>query len=696
MPPRSSLTFAVFLAIISVPAHSESKPVSLETVKVTGFPFRYQADETSTAMKTETAAIDVPQALSVVTEQQIKDQAMVGMADVVRYVPGANMAQGEGHRDAPVLRGNLSTSDFFTNGIRDDAQYYRDLYNVSQVEILKGPNALIFGRGGSGGVINRVIKEADGIARNDFLLRAGTDAFYRAQADVGEAASDNLAYRVNALYEDSGSFRDGVDTELAGLTPGIAFGIGQNSRMVLSAELYRDRRTVDRGIPSFQGRALQTRRSLFFGDAENSNASTDIGSLEVLFEAEYGDSLLINRARIAHYDKFYQNIFPGKVNADASLVSISAYNNETTRSNVFNQTDFVTELSSGKTSHRLLMGLEIGLQETANYRETGYFGALGSTQSTEWVSVDNPKPTLPIRFRQSATDADAESEAVNAALYIQDQMQFGEHWQLVLGLRMNWFDLDYDNYRNGTRTSEDFNALTPRAGLIFNPVDSVSVYTAYTESYVPRAGEQLASLTPGNANLDPESFDNTELGVKWQISEGLFTSLAVYRLNRGNIAVNDPANPGQFLLIDAQRNQGVEWEITGNITENLQILAGYAYQDASFTRDISSTVTEGTVLPLVPEHSGYVWGLWNITPKWGVGLGLNSQTRVFTSTSNDVQLPGFTRFDGAVYFNQSESVEWQINIENLTDRRYFSSAHNDNNISVGAPRTVFLSANLSF
>ena len=679
-----------------MPAQSESKPTSLQPVTVTGFPFRYQPDDTSTAMKTETAAIDVPQALSVVTEQQIKDQAMVGMADVVRYVPGANMAQGEGHRDAPVLRGNLSTSDFFTNGIRDDAQYFRDLYNVSQVEILKGPNALIFGRGGTGGIINRVIKEADGITRNDFLLRAGTDAFYRAQADVGEASSDNLAYRFNALYEDSGSFRDGVNTELAGLTPGIAFGIGENSRMVIGAELYRDRRTVDRGIPSFQGRPLQTQRSLFFGDAADSNASTDIVSLDVLFEGDYDDALLSNRTRIADYDKFYQNIYPGRVNADASLVSLSAYNNRTTRNNWFNQTDYVTELAYGNTSHRLLMGLEIGMQETTNFRETGFFGAPGSTQTTEWVSVDDPQPTLPIRFRQSATDADASSEAMNSALYIQDQMRFGEHWQLVLGLRMDWFDLDYDNYRNNTRTSEDFNALTPRAGLIFNPVDTVSVYAAYTESYVPRAGEQLASLTPGNANLDPESFDNTEVGAKWQISEGLFTSLAVYWLNRGNIAVNDPANPGQFLLIDAQRNQGLEWEITGNITETLQILAGYAYQDASFTRDISSTVTQGTVLPLVPEHSGYVWGLWNITPRWGIGLGLNSQTEVFTSTTNDVVLPGFTRFDGAVYFNQSETVEWQINIENITDRHYFSTAHNDNNISVGTPRAVFLSANLSF
>lgn len=696
MPSKTNTQITALLFVLSAPAFAEQTPDVLDSVQVTGFPIRYQPAETRTAMKTETALIDVPQSVSVITEQQILDQAMVGMADVVRYVPGAGMAQGEGHRDAPVLRGNLSTSDFYSNGIRDDAQYYRDLYNVSQVEILKGANALIFGRGGTGGIINRVIKEADGIDRNDYLVRAGSYGFLRTQADAGEAASDNLAYRINAMYQYAGSFRDGVRTELAGLTPSIAFGLGPDSRMVLTAEGYIDRRTVDRGIPSFEGRPLQTPRSRFFGDAAGSDASTDVGSFEMLYENDFGDTMLVNRMRITEYDKFYQNIFPGRVNADASLVSISAYNNATERSNLFNQTDLISEFGTGRIMHTLLTGAELGWQETDNFRNTGYFGAPGSTVTTEWVSTGNPKPTLPVSFRQSATDADAISQAANAAVYVQDQIRFGAHWQVVLGLRMDWFDLDYDNRRNNTRTSEDFDALTPRAGLIYNPVDTVSLYAAYTESFLPRAGEQLASLTPANANLDPESFDNTEFGVKWQINAQLFTSLAVYRLDRGNVAVNDPDNPGLFLLIDAQRSEGVEWEITGNLTDTLQLTAGYAYQDARFIRDVSSTVTAGTVLPLVPKHSGYVWGLWNITPKWAAGLGLNSQSRIFASTTNDVVLPGFTRFDGAVYYNQSERISWQLNLENLTDRRYFSTAHNDNNISVGAPRTVLLSANLSF
>ena len=207
MTRRKPLAIALSLAFsltASTAALSE-EPAILDKVEVKGFPFRYQGNNPTSAMKTETALKDTPQAVNVVTEQQIEDQALHGMADVLRYVPGVGMAQGEGHRDAPVMRGNASTGDFFTDGIRDDVQYFRDLYNVSQVEILKGANAMIFGRGGSGGVINRVSKQADGIAVQSLSLQAGSHDFYRAQADFGDALNDNVAYRVNAMAENAGS-----------------------------------------------------------------------------------------------------------------------------------------------------------------------------------------------------------------------------------------------------------------------------------------------------------------------------------------------------------------------------------------------------------------------------------------------------------------------------------------------------------
>lgn len=691
------LYFSIAIALsASVSVAEEIK--TIDKVEVKGFPFRYQGDAPTSAMKTETELKDTPQSVSIITEQQIQDQALHGMADVLRYVPGATMAQGEGHRDAPVLRGNVSTGDFFTDGIRDDIQYYRDLYNVSQVEVLRGPSAMIFGRGGTGGIINRVTKQADGNSVKAAELQLGSDNFYRAQADLGAAINDNLAYRVNTMYENAGSFRDGVTTELFGVSPSFAFGLGENTRMVLSAEYFSDNRTVDRGIPSFQGKPLKTQRETFFGDAKTSDASTDVASFDALLEHDFGGAVLRNRFRLASYDKFYQNVFPGAVNLAGTQVSISAYNNDTERQNIFNQTDFLFDITQKTITHRLLAGLELGRQDTQNYRETGYFGALGSTKTSELVSVTNPKPSLPINYRQSSSDANNTGVADIAALYVQDQMHIGEHWQLIAGLRYDRFNMDFTNRQTGSRIEQTDNTLSPRAGIIYQATPELNLYATYSQAFVPRAGDQLSSLTLTNANLDPEQFINNEVGLKWQLTKGIFTSIAWYDLDRKNVAVNDPNpnKPGQSILIDAQNSKGLEFEIGGNITKQLQLIAGYAYQDAELTQKISATALKGAKLPLVPEHSGFVWGRWDINPTWGIGLGINSQSAVYTSTNNLVKLPGFTRFDSALYFAQNKNIEWQLNFENMTDKHYFSSAHNDNNISVGTPRSFIASANITF
>lgn len=696
MPCRTLLALSLSLALTSLAQASPEDPAVLDKIEVKGFPFRYQASDPSSAMKTETALKDTPQAVTVVTEQQIDDQALHGMADILRYVPGVGMAQGEGHRDAPVMRGNASTGDFFTDGIRDDVQYFRDLYNVSQVEVLKGPNAMIFGRGGSGGVINRVSKQADGGHHQSFSFQAGSADFLRAEADVGEALSDTVAYRFNAMLENAGSFRNDVSSNLRGFAPGMAFGIDGDTRVVLSAELFKDTRTVDRGIPSYLGKPLDTRRSLFFGNVEDSTADADAASFDALIEHDMDGAVLRNRTRIADYGKFYQNVYPGAVNAGGTGVEILAYSIRTDRTNLFNQTDYVVDIVRGDVTHRIVAGAELGRQNTANFRETGYFGAIGSMQTSELVPVGNPVPTLPVNFRQSASDADNQGTAETAAVYVQDQIHIGERWQIIAGLRFDRFTMDFHNKRSGTRIETVDTLFSPRAGVIYRPSEALSFYASYAESFVPRAGEQLASLTPSTANLAPEAFANSEIGMKWQLSKGLFTSVAVYQLDRNNVAVTDPADPTQTLLIDAQRSRGLEWEIGGNITRNLQIVAGYAYQDAELTRALSASVPAGTVLPLVPEHSGYVWGRWDINARWGLGFGINGRDKVFTTTSNKVRLPGYSRIDAAVYYKASEHLKLQANIENLADRRYYASAHNDNNISFGSPREVKLSAHLDF
>ena len=249
----------------------------------------YAATRTTSATRTDTPLRDAPQAVSIVTRDVIADQAMQGMADVVRFVPGVTMGQGEGHRDAPTIRGNSSTADFFVDGVRDDAQYFRDLYNVERVEALKGSNALIFGRGGGGGVLNRVSKEAQWAPVRAFTAEGGSFEHMRASIDVGQGLGPNVAARFNGVYEDSKGFRDRSALERYGVNPTVAIAFG-GTTVRAGYEYFSDDRNVDRGIPSFQGRPSDARVTTFFGNPDLSYATTRVHAASAVVEHERGAS----------------------------------------------------------------------------------------------------------------------------------------------------------------------------------------------------------------------------------------------------------------------------------------------------------------------------------------------------------------------------------------------------------------------
>ena len=271
---------------------------------------------------------DVPQAVSVVSSALIADQRMSSMADVTRYMPGVGFAQGEGNRDTPILRGNSTTADFFVDGVRDDVQYFRDVYNVERVEALKGPNAMIFGRGGVGGVINRVTRQADWGLSREAALQLGSWDDRRLTADLGRGVNDAVAVRGTGVYEKADSYRDDVDLERYGINPTVAVRLGPDTTLRGSYEYFHDERIADRGIPSFQGRPVETDSSTFFGDPDQSTSDATVHLLSAGLEHQFGPRVTLrNRLSYGDYDKFYQNVFPGAVNAAGTAVAISAYNN---------------------------------------------------------------------------------------------------------------------------------------------------------------------------------------------------------------------------------------------------------------------------------------------------------------------------------------------------------------------------------
>lgn len=671
-----------------------------DTVVVTG---RHYGGESSSSTKTETPLVNVPQSVSVVSEAEIRDRAVQNLADVVRYVPGVGFAQGEGNRDNPIFRGNGSTADMYADGVRDDVQYFRDLYNVQQVDVLRGSNGMIFGRGGGGGIINRITRQANGQDIRGITAQLSGEGGGRVTADYGQAIDDMASFRVAGVYEDSQSYRDDVTFERSGVNPTFALQISPETTLRLGYEYYDYEFTADRGISSFQGRPLDVDPRTFMGDPDRSLTAATVNAFIARLTHDFGGGVeLTNHFRWADYDKFYQNIFPGATSGGGVNVDIQAYNNLTDRNTVFNQTDLTFGFDTGSIRHNMLAGIELGRQVTDNFRNTGYFTDVTPTTTAVTVPVSNPRYTGTVDFHQSATDADNHGTATQYAAYVQDQIVFSPHWQAVVGVRFDRFESRLHNNRTDAEFEAEDNLWSPRVGLIFKPIEEASIYASYSQTFVPRAGEQLASLSALNSSLDPEEWENIEVGAKWDVRSGLSLAAAIYQLDRTNVAITDPLDPPNLILVEGQRVTGAELSVTGDITDAWSVVGGYAYQDSEILSNQSATVRAGARLSQTPEQSFSLWNRYDFTPQWGAGLGVIYVGERFATVENlttpasNVVLPDYVRVDGAVYWTVNDNLRLQLNAENLLDEDYFVSANSATNISPGSPRSFRIGFSASF
>lgn len=726
---RTTWAMAVVVALYGTTAAwddsaaQESQPEDSSTAKTLP-KVRVEADETGytvpsvvSATKTDTPLRDVPQAISVITREQVQDQAMQSLADVIRYAPGVGSAQGEGNRDNPIFRGNSTTADMFVDGIRDDVEYFRDLYNVERVEVLKGPNGMIFGRGAVGGLINRVTRQANRESVRELAVQGYSEGGGRFTGDFGNAFGDSLALRVTALYEDTDSYRDDVTFERVGVNPTMLLGLGDNTTLRLGYEYYDYDRVADRGIPSVQGRPSDADPSTFFGDPSQSPTAATVNSATAVLEHRFSDGVtLTNRTRWADYKKMYQNVYAATAVTANGTVGLEAYNQHNTRENLFNQTDLVFDFQTGSVGHTFLAGAELGFQDSDNRRDNGLFDFGGTSPVTTPASNDqrlyvlfaDSRSNFTVNFAHVPTAASTNPafnhiETTQASAYLQDQIKFSEQWQAVLGVRYDSVKIDFNNLNPPTATSparivtED-DLISPRIGLIYQPTGTVSLYASYTVATLPRAGAQMTGLTPTNEALDPEEWENTEVGLKWDISSRLGATVAVYQLDRTNVIAPDPNNAAISILVDGQRTKGVEVGLTGQITDAWSVAGGYAYQDAEVTQTQSATVIGGARIGQVPENTFSLWNRYDFSPRWGIGLGAIYSSDQFVAIENlatpasNVTLPSYTRVDAALFWTVNETFRLQANVENLLDEEYFPNAHNNNNITPGSP----LAGRLSF
>jgi catecholate siderophore receptor len=670
-------------------------------IVVVGQREEYGVRSTSTATKTNTDIKDIPQAITVISESQVEDQQLRSIADVMFFVPGASTGTGESNRDQITLRGNTTTADFFVDGVRDDVQYFRDFYNVDRIEVLKGPNAMIFGRGGGGGIVNRVSKRSSLSTHREIIAAGDSYGGVRLTSDFDQPLGETVGLRLNGMYENGDSFRHHVDLERWGINSTVGIQAGPDTRVDVSFEHLHDRRTTDRGVPSLtDGNPLTVDEPLegfdksFFGDPDQSFAKADVNVATALIEHRLAEGLTIrNRTLFGDYDKFYQNIYPNSPTNGSSFV-LGAYNSRNDRKNLFNQTDLIWENKLGGIDQTLLFGIELGRQESRNQRLSGTFAP-----GTNPVSLDDPTVDAVVTFAPAASDANNRTEATLAAVYIQDQIRISPMFEVVAGLRYDHFELDVDDLRGaGAEFGRSDDLWSPRLGLIFKPTANLSLYASYSRSYLPQSGDQFGGLDVTTEALKPEKFDNYELGAKWEPIEGLLATAAIYQLDRSNTRAPDPDGSGNIVLTGEQRSRGLELGLERSISDNWQVSAGYAWQKAEIRERTTACNPEEAdcEVPLVPRHSFSLWTRYDVSRQFGVGFGAIARSKSFASISNQVKLPGYARFDAALYYQITPKIEAQLNVENLFGADYFAAAHSDNNIAPGAPTTAKFAVRLGF
>ncbi|ERL46733.1 ABC-2 transporter component protein [Candidatus Micropelagos thuwalensis] len=653
---------------------------------------KYLFTDQVNALKTPVPILNVPQSLSIITDDDIRQQGFRELGDIVRYTPGVNTSQGEGHRDSIVFRGVRSTADFYLDGVRDDVQYYRSLYNLDQVEILRGPNALLFGRGGTGGIVNRVTKKTT-IGENFGAIDIGADSFgaYDVAADYNIATSEKAALRINAHYDALENHRDFYDGDRIGFNPTLKIALSPKTTLDLSYEYADHERFIDRGIPTQNGEPVEAFEKITFGD-ENINLTTlEAQIFRGLLSHEFSDTMKGNvTVHYGDYEKMYRNLYA--TGYDGTNVTMDGYLDPTERTNLIVSGNLIKEFNMGDTQHVLLVGLEHIKTENENLRHNTYWSTTGNDKETFSVTrpmdftVNSAGVTTSVDFTTDLNDH-TESDITVTSLLIQDQIDVSETFKIMLGARLDNFDITVDDIDDASSTSREDEEVSPRAGLIFKPQENLSLYASYSESFLPRSGEQFKKLSASASRLDPDVFENFEIGVKWDIRPNLSFTMSYFDSEQTQ-AVRD-SDTGEASEVIGLTVDGIELELKGQLTDQLSIAAGYS----NFDGETSS----GGVPREIPEYSFSLWSTYQVNEKLGIGLGVTHQgeSNIKNNSATPI-LPDYTRLDLAAYYDIDEDMTLQLNIENLTDELYFPHAHSTHQASVGEPLNARVSIRRNF
>lgn len=670
----------------------------------------YAPTKASTALKIDAQQRDIPQTVNVVTDKVIQDQAAHSIQDVMKNVPGVGLATGDGQRDAFVIRGFTALYDVYQDGLRDDSQYFRDLYNVERIEVVKGPAAVLYGRGSSGGLINLITKKPTFTRSGEISTTFGSYGEQRNQFSLNQPLNDRIAFHLDGAYEDSNTYRSQGYVHNRDISPSMLYK-DKDQSLLLQYDYQYQRRSIDFGVPGFRGGIADVDPSQYYGALHgySNDYSTSVVSK---YTAKYERRLTPNTS-VSQTFRYYEYSLDRnhtRINSVSDLLAVPTVtlgrgNIDREEHGWFDQLELTHDLKLGGTRHQFLVGTEFGQQNK--------YALINNSTRAPYIyttSLFNPvAQDLPFLVG-TAPQSKGLARVTTAAGYVQDLSTWTPQIKTLIGFRYDHFGQRYDDQlpANADLHRND-NKLSSRFGIVWQPSDWQSYYVSYSNSFQPSA--EGTALAANNAQLAPEKTRNIEIGTKLDVFGGNGSiNAALYQLTRSDVKVTDPLNSNNLIPVGEQRSRGFEISFNGQVLPSLQVIAGYSYMDALVTKavgnvtsplsSVSASPLLGKTLALSPRHTASLWlmeSLGRYVPGLQVGGGVTYRGSNYAAIDNGVMVPSFITTDLALlYQTPIKGLSMQFNVKNVFDRKYYISANNDVGVMPGSPRSFELTARYKF
>lgn len=642
---------------------------------------------------------DVPQSITVVPQKLMQERAAASFQDALKSVPGISFQAGEGgvQGNNLTLRGYNARNDLFLDGVRDQGSYFRDIFNIESVEVLKGPSSQYFGRGSTGGAINQVSKVPELLPSYGGTLSLGNGIYLRGTADVNQPITPTIALRINTMvHKDDIVGRDVAEQKRLGFAPSITFGLGTPTQLNLSYLIQGEDNIPDYGIPYVNGRPARVDRDNFYGFTDKDFEKTLLNVGTARFDHRFNDMLsLRNTLRYSHNDREHETTAP-RFNA-ATFPNTFNRNRparDIVEQIVSNQTDLTAKFDTFSLKHTLVTGIEFSEEwlDRTNY----------AFQNIPPADVHHPDHHQSTAGMTRSRSARSDGQAFGFGIFAADQIRLNEYFDLVGGVRWDYFDTDFHNKTyntSGALTASDRFSRTDkmwsyRGGLIFHPTTAQSYYFSYATAFNPSA--EAVQLAANNEQTPPEKNEIFEVGTKLQFFNGaLSVQGAVFRINKTDARVDDPDTPtGQLVLEGKQRVQGFEIGVAGQVLPNLNVFGGYTYLDSEFLESPDPDV-KGNELLNVPRHSATLWVTYDFLEKWQIGGGPTYVSSRYNNAANASRIPGHVLWDSTLAYRLTKNLELRLNAINLTNDLYYSNI-SGGHVVPGNGRTFIFSTSFKF